>query len=111
MQYQETMKLQSRFTVGRILTKIHKLPRHVSSWVEENFEFLWDLFYDLQENLPPHIMDRADFGAFCACMARMSSIDSPLCPNGLAGSRFIVYDCFNEKKIKKADIELQTLMS
>jgi hypothetical protein len=71
-----------------------KLPPHVVVWIEDHEEDLWTIYIDLKEKLyhSPWIMDKANFTTFCACAARLSSIDSPMGRMGRIGRRVLVHD-------------------
>ena len=85
--------------------KVHKLPNHVIKWIESREEVLESAYDTLMcmFDTYPSIFDMADYTSFCACVARMSSIDSPKTPIGTAGGRILVHDMTNEDKIRKAD--------
>jgi hypothetical protein len=89
------------------------LPRHVSSWIEENFCVLWDMYSVLDDRFQREscIFDKADFSSFCACIARLSTIDSPLGPHGLAGGRSLVYDFTRTSANQEADRVINTQSS
>ena len=101
------------FTNRGIHRKIHKLPDHVIIWIESREEVL-ELAYDTLTNVfgnHPSIFDMADYTSFCACVARMSSIDSPKTPIGRTGGRILVHDILNADKTINTDVILKSIIT
>ena len=86
---------------------VHKLPLHVSQWMEDREDVLWGMYMTLQDissRQDPSIMDKADFVSFCSCMARLSRIDHPA--HSIAGKTFrpLVHDIYlTENQVHKVD--------
>lgn len=95
------------FETDWILSSTHRLPAHVRYWIGDNYDELWDVFTRLESYTDhiPWIMDRMNFAAFCACAARLSSIDSPHTAMGRMGGRNRVYDFLSESASARADAE------
>ena len=105
-QYNENL-----FSNRQIFQRVHKLPRHVVLWIENHndvLEGIYDLLRDSIES-HPYILDKLDYPSFCACVARLSSVDSPTTRQGLAGGRFLVHDFINESKVSLADTEVKSI--
>ena len=92
-----------------VMQRVHKVPKHVLNWADENYDGLWDAYNQFKRDFAvwPEIMDRGDFPSFCACIARLSSVDSPRTENGLAGGRDLPQDYMNNRRNKAADSALQ----
>ena len=104
-QYNENL-----FSNRQIFQRVHKLPRHVVLWLENHNDVLERLYDLLCESIEshPYILDKLDYPSFCACVARLSSVDSPATRQGLAGGRFLVHDFINESKVSLADKEVKS---
>jgi hypothetical protein len=74
-----------------------KLPKHVANWAFEYNDQLHEIYtmikgYCEQKSL--YILDKANFANFCACLARLSSINAPRTYHDL------VYDFYADTSIK-----------
>lgn len=101
-------RLTHMYDTHEVLQRVHNVPRHVLKWMQDNHEGLWEAYNWFQEQFTmwPDIMDRGDFPTFCACMARMSGVDSTRTSVGRAGGRFFSRDYMSSKKNRAADLEL-----
>lgn len=85
----EELRISKLYYTGEALKRRHKLPKHVSYWMDRNWEGLLQLQDCLREiqGTWPEIADCMDMPAMVACIARLSSVDSPTGRNGRAGGR------------------------
>lgn len=81
------------------------IPMHVQHWILEHEDDLFAIYDDTRSRLnhTPWIMNRATFSSFCACMARLSSIDSPMTMRGQSGGRRLPHDFMNSQRSGRAD--------
>jgi len=94
------------FNSRETLQRVHQLPRHVIIWLEEHEDELVCIYDNLQAHEMPWIFDKADFCSFCACVARLSTIDSPRGPHGRVGGRLLVHDFMSPVRTAAADAEV-----
>ena len=92
------------------LQRVHKLPKHVITWMEDNEDVLMYMYDQLNviTEKTPWVFDKADFCSFCACIARLSTIDSVKYPHGLCGGRRLVHDYMHVGRSTRADKEIST---
>lgn len=88
--------------------RVYKLPSHVCRWVNTHFDELVELHEVLLAycEKKPYLMDKSNIAAFCACVARLSTIDSPCGWMGRTGGRLLVHDFINTRKSELADAEV-----
>lgn len=78
-----------------VLQRVFKLPRHIISWIEaheDTLQLMYDAITQISHKQDPGVFEYADFISFCACVARLSKIDTIHLPTGLLGGRSLVHD-------------------
>lgn len=66
--FENAQRLRERFV----------MPTKVVHWMQENYDELMQLYSlcrEFCENTSSLILDRSDFHTFCACIARLSTVD------------------------------------
>ena len=106
---------ESRLYDSTMRLKQLKVPLHVENWVTENYDELDDLYSLVMKHTEqcPWILDQSDFVSFCACIARLSAIDSPHSQIGRTGGRSLMFDigagCSGDNRVNSINKEIAVL--
>lgn len=89
----EVLEANRYFSAECRLRHVLRLPGHVRHWVVAHIDLLRRCYNLVKgQGAPEGVFDTCTFLDFCACAARLSTVDSPRTASGLAGGRTLVHN-------------------